>query len=247
VKGILEYHKSISNEFKNIENRVRNLIIHWPEDGRYKEVVLRNIFRKFLPQDIQMGTGFVVRPDKQRGKHLQSKQIDIILFSTSYPVLFQEGDFVILSPECVKGIIEVKTDLSNLDFDKVIETCNLNAEFIFKGKKNVGRPLFNGLFCFNGKIKENYMKVLRERYDMFYQNDRTKYFINHIAINENLFIKCWHPGHPSPNPFSSYEIEDLSFSYFISNALEMVTENGFGNDEYLWYPNDKEIGKICDF
>ena len=47
MPNYLEYQKSISKELLSIKDRLRNFIDdhHWPEDGRYKELILTDILR----------------------------------------------------------------------------------------------------------------------------------------------------------------------------------------------------------
>ena len=76
----MEYHKSITYEIKDLQNRVRHLIgdANWGEEGRYKEAVLRSVIKRFLPSNIRLGTGFVI--DKNENGLNISKQIDIIVY-----------------------------------------------------------------------------------------------------------------------------------------------------------------------
>ena len=57
-----EYYRSLGSELQSIKNRVRNLIGKdgWSEEGRYKEVILMNILRRFLPTNYSVGTGYVI-------------------------------------------------------------------------------------------------------------------------------------------------------------------------------------------
>lgn len=50
-----DFQKSITKELDVVKNRVRNLIgpAHWGEEGRYKEAVLKNIIKRFLPMAIK--------------------------------------------------------------------------------------------------------------------------------------------------------------------------------------------------
>jgi hypothetical protein len=57
-----QFHISTGSELLAIRHRVRNLITHWGEDGRYKEVVVKSVIKRFLREDLAIGTGFVVRP-----------------------------------------------------------------------------------------------------------------------------------------------------------------------------------------
>lgn len=76
MPNYLEYQKSISSELISIKDRLRNFIDdhHWPEDGRYKEIILSDILRKHLPKSVSVGTGFIVC---EQGL---STQIDIIIY-----------------------------------------------------------------------------------------------------------------------------------------------------------------------
>lgn len=136
----LEYQKSIALEFKATKNRIRYLIgsTHWGEDGRYKEVILMNFLKRFLPNNIEVGTGFIKDGDNI------STQIDIIIYNSSLPLYFKENDFIIVQPKSVLGIVEVK---SNPNRNKI-------AEAIFKASKVGeiirGNLIFNGLFIFGG-------------------------------------------------------------------------------------------------
>ena len=83
MPNYLEYQKSISKELLSIKGRLRNFIDdhHWPEDGRYKEIILTDILRKHLPKSVSVGTGFVVNLGEQvtskatRNRNAASKKL----------------------------------------------------------------------------------------------------------------------------------------------------------------------------
>ena len=118
-----EFYKSIGSELSVIKYRVRNLIgaANWGDEGRYKEAILRNCISRFLPNQYSLGTGFVLVKDTE--KEQVTSQIDIIVYDNSYPVLFKEGDFVIVLPHSVRGIIEVKTNGDSSKFAKSIKNA----------------------------------------------------------------------------------------------------------------------------
>lgn len=206
------YHKSISNEFKICKNRVRNLIgnRHWGEDGRYKEIILMNILKRFLPKQLSIGTGFVI------GENDCSKQIDLIIFDNRFPIIFSEGDFVILSHQNVVGIIEVKTRVLMTNILEIVATSNYNGNIIGQGK-------FNGIFAYevehNVLRGENLLNI-----NLSQSLEKSKGIVNHLALGENYFIKYWSDQNPDlldGQPcYSIYEIDQLSFPYFISNLIE---------------------------
>lgn len=76
-----------------------------------------------------------------------------------------------------------------------------------------------------------------------------KFLRDFYKSGENLFIKYWDNGNPQRRQSdSSYSIENLSFSYFISNLLDYITENTFDR-EWFRYPiqEGKEKYHIEDY
>ena len=124
---ITSYFGMIGDAFSKKINLLAQLIqdVHDPSLGGYKESLLRNTVREFLPRQLEVATGFVLFPvsglpqfsfDASAAMHdtfSVSKQLDIIVFdSHRYPVLFRDGDFVVLRPESVVAIIAVKGTIS---------------------------------------------------------------------------------------------------------------------------------------
>lgn len=68
------FHKSINEELIIVKDRVKNLIDidtnHHGEDGNYREAILRNVIKRFLPNNISIGTGFVVAKKEVNLKEL---------------------------------------------------------------------------------------------------------------------------------------------------------------------------------
>lgn len=44
------YRESISNELISIKDRVRDFVQHFPEDGRYKEIILKIYYQDIYPK-----------------------------------------------------------------------------------------------------------------------------------------------------------------------------------------------------
>lgn len=116
---------------------------HYPSLGNYKERILAETIKKYLPSPFEVGTGFVLFPHEHvdppgglenfdklnKSAFTTSKQCDIIVFDSTYPTVFRDGDFIVLRPEAVKAIIEVKGAIS------LTETRNVISSFIDFGKK----------------------------------------------------------------------------------------------------------------
>jgi len=104
------YFQSLTERIDALKNRVRHFIgdAHWLKDGEWKESVIRSILRRHLPITVGVGTGFIAC----HGGRV-STQNDILLYDRTKPILFQDGDFVIVTPRLVLGLIEVKTKVEN--------------------------------------------------------------------------------------------------------------------------------------
>ncbi|MCK4308317.1 hypothetical protein KAW50_08840 [candidate division WOR-3 bacterium] len=241
-----EFQKSITRELDTIKNRVRNLIgdAHWGEEGRYKEAILRNSIKRFLPSNLSIGTGFVVSGYNRRNVEeiKVSNQIDIIVFDNTCPVLFCEGDFVITTRRNVRAIIEVKTRIRNADLSDIIpksinngRLLNSRSERVLSRKMicNRRQEIFNGILSFeydddpHSSVLESALK-------------QTEGYVNHIALGKDYFIKYWRERTQLVNPvecdndfYNIYKLKDLSFSYFISNLM-MDCTSGNKLEDRLW-------------
>ena len=242
------YQQSIAAELIAIKDRVRYFIggSHWGEDGRYKEIILLNYLRKILPNSVAVGTGFV----RNKNQELTS-QIDIIVYKDDEPKLFSEGDFVILMPESVLGIIEVKSKSTN----SVLTNTSNGPSTIQKSERNgkiIGRKdIFNGIFAFDNNVifNSNFAES-----NIAKQLEQTEGYLNHISFGSNNFMRYWSTGNPiggNKPCFSAYrltynaitgknddEMPGFSFGYFISNLLEYVyrqVANHVLSEQYFEY------------
>lgn len=82
---------------------------HRGEDGRYVETLIREYLKRYLPKELEVLTGFIMRPAVKTGlnnkvrkseKDSNSTQLDILLYNSArYPVFQRFGDSVIVPPE----------------------------------------------------------------------------------------------------------------------------------------------------
>lgn len=216
MPNYLEYKRSISQELLAVKDRVRYFVSHWPEDGHYKEVILKRTLQNHLPSDVGIGTGFIIGDEPLRGENQQiSTQIDIILYKKSTPLLFQIDDFIIVPKEGVLGIIEVKTNLRIAEMNDVIEKAHRNGALIDRA------GVFNGIFSYeqddafrNREALPNSARTALEAHTGY---------VNNFCFGKDLFARYWGKGAPKPSSkrhYSFYGIEDLAFGYFISNLVE---------------------------
>lgn len=254
-----------------VKDRVRFLIndANWGEEGRYKEIILREILRSFLPERYGIGTGFAIC----KGDNITS-QIDIIIYdkfkANNNAEILKKGDFVVVESKSVVGIIEVKSSFDSNIFSKKNDGDRNAIEKILDNKKLIGNKIFAGIFAFDKKNGESdySIKTISNNLREIFTNTNTK--LDCIAFDKNHFMKFWGAGLPYKDDegcllphysFYGFGIDlethkdlDFGFGYFISNLLEHLkverTGKKLSEDEIRrFYPikgGGKEIYRIED-
>ena len=227
------FQKSIGNELLTIRNRVRNLIgsAHRGEEGRYKESVLKKMIREYLPHNLSIGSWFIV--SKNGGQSHISKQIDILIYDNSYPVVFRDGDFVIITQDMVKAIIEVKSKIYSSKRNYCLKHVTNKFKRLNKFKdlhKNIKKGMvFSWIFAYEKEMNEDRLKN-QSKYNWI----QLKY-VNHISLWNDIFFKARKESNENVNPhrnsginwshpfFNIYKIEGYNIGYFLSNLLHIVS------------------------
>ncbi len=226
------YFQSLTQEIHALKNRVRHFIKdrHWLSDGLWKESVLRAVIRRHLPRSLGVGTGFIVKAEDV------STQIDILIFDTTKPILFQDGDFIIVTPDLVRAIIEVKTKIGKSDLIQELERLADNHYFV---ASTALCQLFVGLFSFDCD-NIDYRDLLSSLDATAQGNSRKK--IHCVALGENLFTRFWHcppetPRHPN-ELWRAYNLPRRSPAYFIHNIIESLCEKSVLDNDSVWFPRE---------
>jgi len=253
----LEFQKSINRELQVVKNRVRNLIgaANWGDEGSYKEAILRNVISQYLPKTLSIGNGYILKKGNDIGNQdfAVSKQIDILIYDNSYPVIFSEGNFVIVIEESVKGIIEVKSKIytgrtHNNSLYKIIEKFNSFNQFLTVKEKGSNR-IFKGIFGyeFDGNIDSVIIdEALRLSHGM----------VNHISLDSSKFIRHWVNNEGLEPPvecqgdfYNVYNMNNLSHAYFISNLIHLTSNKDLLDRYWISFPiGTKEVNRnrtIC--
>lgn len=222
------FHKSIAAELKFAKDRVRDLIRdrHWQTDGEHKEAVLRSVIRRHLPNSMIMGTGFVV------SEQSVSTQIDILIVHGSLPVLFREGHLMIVTPEAVRAVIEVKTRLETTKYTKTIKKLKRIAVMCDPVR---GNRVWTGLFAYENDSLDD-AAILKP---LACSESGTHGCVHCVTAGADRFVRYWDNDEgtpqPMPNPFwRSYKIRDLAPSYFVGNLMSELV--GGHDNEYAWFP-----------
>lgn len=261
----VKYHQSIADELKATQNRVRNLIgnRHWQTDGEHKESILRTVLRARLPSSLLVGRGFVCFREGP------STQIDILITDANKPTLFKDGDLVIVTPDCVKAVIEVKTKLdAQNDYQQALSKLADVAGKI-RGNNDFGNALpelphecWAGLFVFEEpKInkQDDQRQALHGRSQIVLRalsqstGPNPERAINCISAGSDLFIRYWPQGTNNiggnlyRSGWQTYQFErnhrGLAPAYFIGNLIMDIMPDLYPQAGYFWFPIQDQYGK----
>lgn len=244
LPDFISFHKSLSAELQSVKDRIRNLVSHWLSDGEHKEIVLQTVLRRHVGQSFVVGKGFIVDQNTASG------QIDLMVVDGSSPTLFRDGDFLIVTPDAVRAVIEVKTSCEGPgEIDKAIAQLRKRID-PWDGIDR--KRIWAGLFVFesetNGNTMSNHMRALANG------EGRDSCPVNCVSIGQNDFIRWWpHFGPPafigaSKQVWRSYSLEGLAPAYFIGNLIAHLCSGPDGRPHELrhgsaWFPAKGTYGK----
>ncbi|USD42720.1 hypothetical protein J4N42_19010 [Vibrio sp. SCSIO 43135] len=226
-----QYFKSISMELKALENRIRYLIheTHWLTDGEWKESILRQVIQRSCPQNISVGRGFVLTDAGN------SRQIDILLYDNTQPVIYSDGDLVFIQPSSCRGIIEVKSTYSSEVYRDACKSISETAKIVRDSQPGI--DIFVGVFIYEmqGTEPRVVLDVLKELTDQHHHKT-----IDHICLGQNKFVKFWEQCPRTRtddyNHWHQYRLCDMSFGYFIHNLLSVISGHRLVRNEMIWFP-----------
>jgi hypothetical protein len=229
------YHKSIAGELRVAKDRMRNLIgaAHWQSDGEHKEAILRKILRGHVAQSMEIGRGFVC------GAGDVSSQIDILITYRDRPTLFRDGEMLLVTPDAVAAIVEVKTRLeSDAKLATALKKLADNASMVRSAQSGGTCP--TGLFVyepFDGEDADS--RILTQLQAVSHGNANR--IVNWIAAGPNLFVRYWPDGANVRSPVNgpvwhSYSLDNLSHAYFVSNVVWDTCARVDATMQYAWFP-----------
>jgi hypothetical protein len=226
-----EHFKSMTLELTALKNRVENFIgsAHWQTVGEWKESVLRAVLRRHLPKSIGIGRGFVV------SRSGPSTQIDVLLYDVNSPILYRDGDLVLVTPDAVRAVIEVKTSLQPSRVDEAFEKLAAIAESVRAHASRTER--FFGLFVYEtGDLSAHTAALALQRV----AQGRKERIVNCVSIGNREFVRYW-AFHPEDRIFPlfawrEYDLPETAPAYFINNVIEFLCSDSVGYNNALWFP-----------
>ncbi|QDT95265.1 DUF6602 domain-containing protein [Gimesia aquarii] len=141
----------------------------WTAPGTHCEVLLRDFLRRNLPSTFSVDKGFIYGRREVKGASKHCPEIDILIHDTSYyRPAFRLEDFVIVQPEAVRGIIQVKRTLTSKQLKSAIENVVEAKRFVRECATQMSVPLdkvFSAAVFFEDNIPEPVNKTISETYE----------------------------------------------------------------------------------
>lgn len=216
IANLPGFHQTLAEEFLVTRDRVDHLTDHRGTKGGFKESVLRTILRRFLPTSLTLGTGFIVDEANQ-----SSSQIDILIVDSNYPTLFKDGDLMIVTPNAVRGIIEVKTGQEGPK--KIAETIEKlsTCRQLCDGSTKRGY-IFTGLFVYDrvANAERNLLSATRK------VAKRNGHLPTAAALGTNCFAHCHadKAGNVLSPGFFVFEAEKFAQVAFVLEVATHLTK-----------------------
>ena len=190
------------------------------------------MLRRHLPVSVHVGRGFMVSRDHS------STQIDLLVLKQEKPTLFRDGELAIVTPDAPGAIVEVKTNLSGpvawYNASKTLAEHGRMCEQVAKNKP------WLGLFAYEGDPKQS--EVILNAICRVHRE--TGIAINCVASGPDLFVRYWPVGDSEPGDndedigskyWRSYNLKQLSPSYFLSNLIDVICNIDRTETDYVWF------------
>lgn len=255
----------LGNSFASKINLLSQILqnAHYPSVGKYKENLLLKIIKEYIPKKYDVGTGFVLfvhdateeRKLKKgfdklnMGSYSASKQCDIIIYdSSTIPLIFKDDDFIIVRPESVKSIIEVKSKANKKEIDSIL---NSFYDFSLKWQKSsifykehnhdikLKKPKLFAMCWDVSKNKKGNATIsgnkIREQIANFYENNVDKDNLIGFPVLDDLF--CYNEFIVSLSVDKKDDKILMGWSTIIGKFIR------YNNDE-MFYDGDSTISKL---
>lgn len=193
--------------------------IHSGEFGLYRERIVKELIKPFLPSRLDVGTGFIIASNNKI-----STQCDLIIYDKLNTPIIETYEQRFFPVECVVGVIEVKSKLTKQEFkEALIKLSNIkkmrdyvdseififrdvNRSDVFDTKNCVRDQLATMLLCENIDIdfKNNIGAVFN---DIYHEVDKSLYHNMILSIDNGCFLYSDSNKRPIYHSYSDYKME----------------------------------------
>ncbi len=162
LENLTRFHSAEAQALLEKYRQVEYLIgkeTHNVSDGDYCEDLVRAFLRPVVPGRYSVDTGFI-RNSPNAGYVTQEKisrnvspQLDVIIHDTlDYAPIFRSGEFVVVLPAAVVGVVEVKKTLDSGNLNNALDLLATVREMLELSACPPPRP-FTGVFAFTANEK----------------------------------------------------------------------------------------------
>ncbi|MEP0872748.1 hypothetical protein NDA01_23290 [Trichocoleus desertorum AS-A10] len=144
--------------------------VHHPSEGQNLEYVVRSYLRRRIPQRFEVSTGFVSTLEANTNTNGErkitrnvSRQFDILIWDAeTFPPLFRADEFVIVTPESIRVIIEVTRHLTPNKLRQDLEKFD-GLHNLYSMERQRFRP-YTAIVAFSGCKTKNLLQTLEQFY-----------------------------------------------------------------------------------
>lgn len=212
--------ESFNEEFKYQINKLSRFTNHSSSLGRFVEVLLIELLKKYLPNKYTFSSGFYYSQNPTCNQKT-SMQMDIICYDKqNFAMLFNSVDTVVVTPSAVKSLIEVKSTLTKSSIDQLLKQSNseISKELPLKTKFN--------LISVKSSISSNTVCKYLEKY--YQENDSV------IRAIGSIYSLDWNDIIVFDTRNKEYIMYQLqNFNYGISSFINQLIIDIYGIDTYV--------------
>lgn len=205
--GLVSFYSSQAElmlaQYRNI-NQLLGTTTDWTHPGTHCEVLLRDFLRRNLLQWMSVDKGYIYGRVKRGGRESHCPEIDVLIHNTrDYSPLFRVDDFVIVQPEAVLGIIQVKRSFRKVRNESPLEKglrqvtvakqhlVDLLIEMKMEGRRtfevsDLLTHSFSGVVAFDKDGKVSLEQAITERYRSHLAENH--YPDSQVGHNASLFV-----------------------------------------------------------
>jgi len=175
-EGVVSFYsaqaESMLTQYENI-NHLLGPTKDWTHPGTLCEELLRHFLRQTLPPRMAVDKGYFFGRTEIDGTQTHSPEIDILIHDRQrYQTVFRMGDFVIVQPKAVIGIIQVKRALTPGQLWKGLSNVvrakqQLVTLLSQPGSHPVMPRVFSGVVAFADRLGDHLPKYQTKLYDCY--------------------------------------------------------------------------------